>query len=43
MLIYPEDKEFLRDSTMCYENIETGGDLFGLWKNGLMGHMPSHE
>ena len=33
MLIYPEDKEFLRDSTMCYENIETGGDLFGLWKN----------
>ena len=33
MLIYPEDKEFLRDATMCYENIETGGDLFGLWKN----------
>jgi hypothetical protein len=33
MLIYPEDKEFLRESTLNYENIETGGDLFGLWKN----------
>ena len=33
MLIYPEEKEFLRNSTLQYQNIETGGDLFGLWQN----------
>ena len=33
MLIYPEEKEFLRNSTLQYPNIETGGDLFGLWQN----------
>ena len=33
MLIYPEDKEFIRRATLEYENIETGGDLFGLWQS----------
>ena len=33
MLIYPHDKEFIRKSTLDYPNIETGGDLFGLWQS----------
>ncbi|CAB4028828.1 Hypothetical predicted protein [Paramuricea clavata] len=33
MLIYPADKEFIRNSTLNYPNIETGGDLFGLWQS----------
>lgn len=33
MLIYEEDKRFIEESTLKYPNIETGGDLFGLWRN----------
>lgn len=33
MLIYPEDKEFIYNSTLKHQNIETGGDLFGLWQS----------
>ena len=33
MLIYPEDKEFIYKSTLEHHNIETGGDLFGLWQS----------
>ena len=33
MLIYPEDKEFIYNSTLSHRNHETGGDLFGLWQS----------
>ncbi|XP_028408953.1 uncharacterized protein LOC114531541 [Dendronephthya gigantea] len=33
LLIYEDDVNFITNSTLQYTNIETGGDLFGLWQN----------
>lgn len=33
MLIYPEDKKLIYNSTLNHKNRETGGDLFGLWQS----------
>ena len=33
LLMYREDTEFITESTLHYPDIETGGDLFGLWQN----------
>lgn len=33
LLIYKEDEQFLKNTTLLHLNIETGGDLFGLWQD----------
>ncbi|XP_046858905.1 uncharacterized protein LOC124452418 isoform X2 [Xenia sp. Carnegie-2017] len=33
LLIYKEDKQLLKNTTLLHLNLETGGDLFGLWQD----------